>query len=204
MGHVFLFWAAIHLSPSLSGVVTWFTSGIAIAALVLAMIRLEDVRHHNMTPNAVYGVVACAESYADNHRGEYPDSLQIMSQIPNCLFPFDAAGHSHAGQIRFTPVRSGGGAVTGYSILFGPRTFFGNLKTAEYVDRTSIIHKPKGHPIATQSDPVRENVSTSLVVWSQCLLKYGETHPGIPYPSTLPDMLKPDWPFGPWASKKMI
>jgi hypothetical protein len=79
MGHVFLFWAAIHLSPSLSGVVTWFTSGIAIAALVLAMIRLEDVRHHNMTPNAVYRVVASAESYADNHRGEYPDSLQIMS-----------------------------------------------------------------------------------------------------------------------------
>ena len=194
LGQSFLFWAAIRLSARPNGIVTWFTSGLAIAALVPAMIRVEDVRHHNMTPSAVYRVVACAESYADNHGGEYPESLQIMSQIPNCLYPFDETGHSDQGQIRFTPVRSGSGRVIGYSILFGPRTFFGKLKTAEYVDQTGIVHKPKDHPFATQSDPVRENDSTSLAVWSQCLLKYGQTHPGIPYPSTLADMLKPGWP----------
>ena len=194
LGQSFLFWAAIRLSAGSNAVVMWLTAGFAIVALLAAMIRMEDVRHHNMTPGAVYRVVACAESYADSHRGEYPDSLNTMSHIPNCLYPFDATGHSDEGQIRFTPIRSGSGAVAGYSILFGPRTFFGNLKTAEYVDQTGVIHKPKGDAIATPSDPARENVSTSLAPWSQCLLKYGQTHPGTPFPNKLRDMLRKDWP----------
>lgn len=194
LGQSFLFWSAIRLSAGSNAVGTWLTAGFAIAALIATMTRLEDVRHHNITPGAVYRVVACADSYASSHDGQYPDSVQTMSRETNCLYPFDASGHSNQGQIRYKPVRTANGNVVGYSLLFGPETFFGNLRTAEYIDQTGIVHRPKDHPIATVRDPVSENVSMELAEWSQCLLKYGQTHPGTSFPKKLRDMLRKDWP----------
>jgi hypothetical protein len=212
IAHAALFFAAIRMTPELNGIydrssiITWFTTAITVVSLVLAIITLEDISKHNMTPDAAYRVVACAEAYADNHaenhKGEYPESLEAMVQTEgkwsnsNCIY-FRTSWSPENGQVRYAPVRSADGRVLGYSILFGPRTFLGNLKTAEFIDQSGIVRKPKDHPIASASDPVKDNISTPLAEWSQCLVKYRQAHPGVPFPKELKDMLSPDWPCKP-------
>jgi hypothetical protein len=208
-----LFFAAVCIPPQLNGVyyrssiIAWFTTAVTASSLVLTMMRVEDISQHQMTPYAVYRVVACAEAYADHRNGTYPESLQAMVQAastwsgPNCIYPFDANGDSENGpvygRVRYMPVQSAGGRVVGYSILFGPRTFFGNMKTAEYIDQTGIVHKSRNQAIATASDPVTDNVTTSLEEWSQCLAKEKRTLPNMIFPNKLKDMLRSDWPCKP-------
>jgi hypothetical protein len=209
LGQIALFLAAVVL-PNVrigkyekSTVSTWLTFPATIAFVIWAMVRLEDVGYNNMTPSGVYRVIACAESYAEHNNGQYPESLEQMVESakawfsPNCIYPFDARGYGKYGQLRYSPVKSPSGRVVGYSLLFGPRSFFGNLKAAEFIDQTGVIHVPKNHPIATASDPVRENVTATLAKWSQCLLKYRKEHPGAAFPRELRDMLKADWPCKP-------
>ena len=199
-----LFFAAVRVPPELNGLhdrssrIAWCTTAVTVSSLVLTMMRIEDISRHEMTPDAVYRVVACAEGYADHRNGEYPESLQAMVQAarewssPNCIYPFDTSGHSEYGpvygRVLYMPVRSADGHIVGYSILFGPRTFFGNLRTAEYINQTGMVHKSRNHAIATASDPVKENVSTSLTEWSKCFVKYRQTHPGVAFPRAKRDV----------------
>ena len=208
-----LFLAAVRMPPELNGIyhsssiIAWFTTAVTVSSLALIMMRLEDISRHDMTPDAVHRVVACAEAYADHRNGVYPESLQAMVQAanewtgPNCIYPFDTSGSSENGpvygRVRYTPVTSADGRIVGYSILFGPRNFFGSMKTAEYIDQMGIVHKSRNQGIATASDPVKENISTSLEEWSKCLVNYKRTHPNVIFPNKLKDMIRSDWPCKP-------
>ena len=207
--HFVLLLCTARMQPGLNGIydkhsrITWLTAAAAIGLLVVNMVRFEDISRHNFVPDGIYRVIACAESYAEHNRGEYPESIEVMVAqskawfSPNCIYPFDEHGRGPYGQIRYTQRRTADGRVSGYSILFGPRTFFGNLPTAEYVDQTGVIHKPKNHAIATAADPVRENISSDLWTWGQCFVNYRSSHPGAAFPKNVSAMLAPDWPCKP-------
>lgn len=208
--HSILLLCAARMQPELNGVydkqsrIAWLSAAAAIALLVVDMVRFADISRHNFVPDGIYRVIACAESYAEHNHGEYPESIEVMVAqskawfSPNCIYPFDELGRGPYGQIRYTPKKTTDGRVSGYSILFGPRTFFGNLPTAEYVDQTGVVHKPKNHAIATAADPVRENISSDLWTWGQCLVKYRNNRSGVPFPKNLSAMLAPDWPCKPY------
>lgn len=204
--HSILLLCTARMQPELNGVydkqnrIVWHWAAAAIALLVVDMFRFADISRHNFVPDGIYRVIACAESYAEHNHGEYPESIEVMVAqskawfSPNCIYPFDEHGRGPYGQIRYTPRKTADGQVSGYSILFGPRTFFGNLPTAEYVDQTGVVHKPKNHAIATAADPVRENISSDLWTWGQCLMKYRNSRPEVAFPKNLSAMLAPDWP----------
>jgi hypothetical protein len=135
-----LFLAAVRMPPELNGIyhsssiIAWFTTAVTVSSLALIMMRLEDISRHDMTPDAVHRVVACAEAYADHRNGVYPESLQAMVQAanewtgPNCIYPFDTSGSSENGpvygRVRYTPVTSADGRIVGYSIFVWSAEFF--------------------------------------------------------------------------------
>lgn len=207
--HSVLLLCAARMQPELNGVydkqsrIAWLSAAAAIALLVVDMVRFADIAKHNFAPDGIYRVIACAESYAEHNHGEYPESIEVMVAqskawfSPNCIYPFDERGRGPYGQIRYMPRKTADGRVSGYSISFGPQTFFGNLPTAEYVDQTGVVHKPKNHAIATAADPVRENISSHLWTWGQCFVNYRNSHPGAAFPENVNAMLAPDWPCKP-------
>lgn len=207
--HSVLLLCTARMQPQFIGVydkqnrIVWHWAAAAVALLVADMVRFADISRHNFAPNGIYRVIACAESYAEHNHGEYPESIEVMVAqskawfSPNCIYPFDEDGRGPYGQIRYTPKKTADDRVSGYSILFGPRTFFGNLPTAEYVDQTGVIHEPENHAIATAADRVRENISSHLWNWGQCFIKYRSSHPGDALPKNVNAMLAPDWPCKP-------
>lgn len=148
---------------------------IVIAALVLGGSR-SHASEIPADPNAALGPIhACLALYAEKHAGQYPATLKELGPHGSqCLDAGLATGHADRMKIKYQVQQDG--KPENYSLLMESSSWFKESKSF-YTDATGIIHRSMDGRPASPTEPVIENVSSTLRSIANCLVQNGAPYP---------------------------
>jgi hypothetical protein len=173
----------------------------ATASLLFITLTVRRWEGTQSIPSAgnLYRTVGCLDQYALAHGGLYPASLEELTRTTGqyCVIGSLSSGPWRPQRLVYQSSQASDGRIVGYSILFGPDNFWGNVRTAWYVDQTGLIHTSPEGQIANKQSPVWSNEMLELKSWNACYAKYADADPANGASFDWKSVLHPEGPCEP-------